>query len=75
MPVRAQKDSKRHVYPFVASETEPIADLCKRESNLPRPGVAPGCPQPMLRAQPCVCGAERVCGSDADMPKCFCTGK
>ena len=55
--------------------TELIVGLCKRESNQPRPGVAPGYPQPMLRAQPCVCGAERVRGGDADMRKCFCTGK
>ena len=55
--------SKRQVYPLVASETELIVGLCKRESNQPRPGVAPGCPQPMLRAQPCVCGAESVCAA------------
>ena len=47
-------------HPLVASVTELMVGLCKRESNQPRPGVAPGCPQPMLRAQPCVCGAERV---------------
>ena len=61
--------------PVVASVTELIVGLCKRESNQPRPGVAPGCPQPMLRAQPCVCGAERVRGRDANMPKSICMGK
>ena len=73
MHARVQACGAAH--PVVASVTELIVGLCKRESNQPRPGVAPGCPQPMLRAQPCVCGAERVCGSDADMSKCFCRGK
>ena len=57
------------------SVPELTVGLCKRESNQPRPGVAPGCPQPMLRAQPCVCGAERVRGRDANMPKSICMGK
>ena len=74
MHARVQACGAAH--PVVASSvTELIVGLCKRESNQPRPGVAPGCPQPMLRAQPCVCGAERVHGSDADMPKSICTGK
>ena len=37
--------SKRQPYPLIDSVTELIAGLCKRESNQPRPGVAPGCPQ------------------------------
>ena len=32
-------------YPLVASVTELIVGLCRRESNQPRPGVAPGDPQ------------------------------
>ena len=32
-------------YPHVASVTELIVGLCRRESNQPRPGVAPGDPQ------------------------------
>ena len=59
-------------YHLVASVTELSVGLCKRESNQPRPGVAPGCPQPMLRAQPCVCGAESVC---AAMQQVFLYGK
>ena len=62
------KGSMRQAYALVASVTELIVGLSKRESNQPRPGVAPGCPQPMLRAQPCVCGAEREC--TAAMPTC-----
>ena len=50
-------------YPLVASVAELMVGLCMRESNQPRPGVAPGCPQPMLRAQPCVCGAQSVCAA------------
>ena len=37
--------SKRQTYHLVASVTEVIGSLCKRESNQPRPGVAPGDPQ------------------------------
>ena len=63
-------------YPLVASVAELMVGLCMRESNQPRPGVAPGCPQPMLRAQPCVCGAKSVYAQRcSDSPKCFCTGK
>ena len=57
------KGSKRQAYHLVTSVAEVIVGLCKRESNQPRPGVAPGCPQPMLRAQPSVCGAESVCAA------------
>ena len=53
----------RQAYHLVASVTELIVGLCKRESSQPRPGVAPGCPQPMLRAQPGVCGAQSVCAA------------
>ena len=37
--------SMRQAYPLVASVTELIVGLRKRESNQPRPGVAPGDPQ------------------------------
>ena len=37
--------SMRQAYPLVASVTELIVDLPERESNQPRPGVAPGDPQ------------------------------
>ena len=73
MHARVQACGAAHL--VVASVTELIVGLCKRESNQPRPGVAPGCPQPMLRAQPRVCGAMRVRRRAADMPKSICTGK
>ena len=37
--------SKRQAYHLVTSVAELIVGLCKRESNQPRPGVAPGDPQ------------------------------
>ena len=61
--VHARVQACGAAHPVVASVTELIVGLCKRESNQPRPGVAPGCPQPMLRAQPGVCGAESVCAA------------
>jgi len=74
--VHARMQACGAAHPVVAFVAELIVGLCKRESNQPRPGVAPGCPQPMLRAQPRVCGAESVCTQRcSDSPKCFCTGK
>ena len=58
--VHARMQACGAAHPVVAFVAELIVGLCKRESNQPRPGVAPGCPQPMLRAQPRVCGAESV---------------
>ena len=37
--------SMRQAYHLAASVIELIVDLCKRESNQPRPGVEPGDPQ------------------------------
>ena len=64
-----------NAYPLVASVAELMVGLCMRESNQPRPGVAPGCPQPMLRAQPCVCGAENVCAAMQQLAQVFLYGK
>ena len=63
--------SKRQAHRVVASVTEVIVGLCRRESNQPRPGVAPGCPQPMLRAQPGVCGAQSMRSDAATRPSVF----
>ena len=59
--------SKRQTYHLVASVTEVIVGLCKRESNQPRPGVAPGCPQHeaegstwCLRGSECMRSEQRV---------------
>ena len=61
------KGSKRQAYPLVASVTELMVGLCKRESNQPRPGVAPGCPQHeaegstwCLRGSECMRSEQRV---------------
>ena len=43
--VHARVQAYGAVHPVVASVTELIVGLRKRESNQPRSGVAPGCPQ------------------------------
>ena len=55
------------MYHLVASVTELIVGLCKHESNQPRPGVAPGCPQHeaegstwCLRGSECMRSEQRV---------------
>ena len=67
--------SKRQPYPLIASVTELIAGLCKRESNQPRPGVAPGDPQHEAEGWTWCPRVERVCAAMQRVAQVLLYGK
>ena len=58
--VHARVQACGAAHPVVASVTELIVGLCKRESNQPRPGVAPGDPQHEAEGWTSSSGAESM---------------
>ena len=65
------KGSKRQAYHLVTSVAEVIVGLCKRESNQPRPGVAPGDPQHEAEGWTSSSGAESMRRDAASRPSLF----
>ena len=61
----------RQAYDLVASVTELIVGLCMRESNQPRPGVAPGDPQHKAEGWTSSSGAESMRRDAASRPSVF----
>ena len=65
----------RQAYHLAASVIELIVDLCKRESNQPRPGVAPGDPQHEAEGWTSSSGAESVCAAKQRVAQVLLYGK